>query len=245
LTSIARILAGACLLCLVTPAPADALIGRGWLERLSGPGPFRGWSLDARLLCLATPEKVDLRSMAQTFDDSPGVARLTFPRSENGRAWITGAGCHFLDSNRPRLEFGLEYGRLHSVRNVLDYRGRPGDDSEPRVNLNTFMVTADIRVNRILDVGAAIGRGAFSSPDDVFGDFTRTVTQPMRLTTRPLSAFSTDKRLEALVVRFDATKFLGEFTAEDFGARPGTFSEPGEIIWTWSIRVDPFALFWR
>jgi hypothetical protein len=100
-------------------------------------------------------------------------------------------------------------------------------------------------VNRILDVGAAYGRGWFSSPDDIFPDFSRAVWQPMRLTTRPLAAVSNNRNLDFIIVRFDATRFLGTFTAEDFGAAPGTYNEPGETIWTWSIRADVGALLWR
>jgi hypothetical protein len=143
------------------------------------------------------------------------------------------------------MQIGIDLGFLDSKRNVLDYSHLEGiteDDAE--VNLSTLMVTADLRVNRILDVGAAIGRGYFSSPSDLFPDFSRMVTQPMRLTTRPLSAFMDDKRAEALIVRFDGTRFHGTFIDEDFGARPGTYIEPGEIIWTWSVRADIFAFFW-
>jgi hypothetical protein len=239
------ILAAVCLLLVLTPAPAHAIIGGGWLERLSGPGPFKGLSLDLRLLCMAAPPERDLPEITARLDAESLGSKLTYPR-ENATIWLTGAGCHFLPQDQPRLQLGLEFAALGSSDNVLDYSNR-GDltQAQKKVNLKNFFITADIRVNRVLDVGAAFGRGWFSSAEDTFPSFSRTVTQPMRLTTRPLSVLSDDRRLEVLEVRFDATRFHGAFTAEDFGANPGTYREPGEIIWTWAIRADIGALLWR
>jgi hypothetical protein len=229
------------LLSTVLPRPAYALWGGGWLERLSGPGPFRGQVLDYRFLCIAAP---DAKDESSTSDPPPGKI---VTRELRDRVWLTGAGCHFLGSDDKRLEVGVDFGFLRSTENVLDYGNRPGlTDDDKDVGLRTFAVTADFRVNRILDVGAGFGRASFRSPDaDLFPGFSRTMSQPVRLTVRPLAALSNSRRAEALVMRFDATKFHGTFTADDFGAVPGTFTEPGEITWGWSIRIDPLAFLWR
>lgn len=233
--------AGACLLSLATPREAAALWGGGWLERLSGPGPFWGQVLDLRLLCVAAPDATD-----QT-------ARSNAPRARDwtvelgDRAWFTPAGCHFLGRDDKRMEIGIDAAWLNSSENVLDYGVRPGlTHEEKEVRLRTFMITADFRVNRVIDVGAAIGRASFKPQgrDDLFDDFSRTVSQPLRVTARPLAILANSRYTDALVLRFDATKFHGKFTAEDFGATPGTFNEPGEITWAWSIRVDALALLW-
>lgn len=232
------VVAGVCLL-LLAPAPAHALWGGGWLEKLSGPGPFRGQVFDARLLCVAT----EGASTRDRGDEAIG-SRITYALGD--RAWLTPAGCHRLKPDEKRVEFGVDFGFLGSQANVLDYtnRGVLGDD-DTEVNVRTFMVTADLRVNRVLDVGAGIGRASFNPErEDLFEGFSRVVLQPIRVTTRPLAIFSERAWTEALLLRFDATKFNGRFTAEDFGARPGSFNEPGEITWSWSIRVDPFAFFW-
>lgn len=240
------VVAGACLLSLMTPAPAYAIFGGGWLERLSGPGPFKGLLFDARLLCITGPHDSGTSDRGQQLDDESLGSRMTFPRDRDARVWFTGAGCHFLPPDKPRMEIGVDLGFWKSSENVLDYTNRPGlTDDDKQVRIRTFLVTADLRVNRVFDVGAGIGRASFSSDDDLlFPSFSRTVSQPMRLTTRPLTTFWNGPRSEALVVRFDATKFHGGFTAEDFGAVPGTFNEPGEIIWAWSVRIDAFSLFW-
>ena len=237
----ALVVAAALVASLIAPAPAHALWGDGWLERLSGPGPFWGNVFDLRLLCIAGPDAKDQTSTS----DPPLGKKLTYAISD--RVWLTGAGCHMLGRDDKRVEIGVDFGFLKSSANVLDYSNHPGSsDDERDVKLRTFAVTADLRVNRILDVGAAIGRASFRPAEGaLFPKFTRTLLQPLRITVRPLAFVANSRRSEALTLRFDATKFHGTFTAEDFGAVPGTFTEPGEITWAWSFRVDPFALFWR
>ena len=224
---------------------ANARFALAWLERLSGPGPFWGNVFDQRFLCVTLPGKA--ADAEAVLKDNEWGQRLTHKLGD--RAWLTVAGCHFLNTSRndPRLEVGVDFGFLKSSENVLNYTNRPGlSESDKEVGLRTLSLTADIRVNRVLDVGASIGRASFRSPEsDLFPDFSRTVTQPLRVTVRPLAFLSESARTEAFVLRFDATKFLGTFTADDFGALPGSFTEPGEINWAWSFRVDPLALIWK
>jgi hypothetical protein len=242
------VVAGACLVGLFTPAPAYALWGGGWLERLSGPGPFSGWVVNPRFLCVSAPMEGNERAAARdNLGRHEWSRRLIYPSDAEARIYASAIGCGFLHAEQPRLEVGLERGWMNSTDNVLDYSNFPLSDEDKEVKLRTLMITADMRINRVLDVGMAIGRASFSPGSDhaLFNDFSRTVSQPLRVAARPLTAFSKDRRAEALVIRFDATKFHGGFTAEDFGANPGSYNEPGEIVWGWSIRVDPLALLWR
>jgi hypothetical protein len=241
----AIVVAAALLFSVIVPRPAFALWGGGWLERLSGPGPFWGNVFDERFLCVALPGKAaDADSVLR---DNEWGRRLT--RQIGSRTWISAAGCQFLntDRNDPRLEVGVDFGFLSSSHNVLNYSNRPGlSEDDKKVGLRTFALTADVRVNRLVDVGASIGRASFRSPDaDLFPGFSRLMVQPLRVTVRPLVFLSTSSRSEAFVLRFDATKFSEAFTDADFGAAPGTFNEPGEITWAWSFRVDPLALIWK
>jgi hypothetical protein len=89
------VFACAWLLSLVTPVSAQGIIGRGWLERLSGPGPFTGLVLDARLVCLAEPVASRGNQTDNPFEGTLG-GRLTYPKTLESRVWVTGAGCHFL-----------------------------------------------------------------------------------------------------------------------------------------------------
>ena len=239
------VVAAACLLLFLIPAPAHALWGGGWLERLSGPGPFRGQVLDHRFLCISLPGVA--RAAHDALRDQSVIKDLTIPLGDRG--WLTPFGCSGIDvalndpgRTEPRLEVGIDLQLLHSAANVLDY-SQPGTTGPSEIGLRTFGLTADLRVNRVLDVGTGVGRAWFrSTANTPFDSFSRTVWQPLRVSVRPLAFLSPDTKAEAVVMRFDATKFEGTFTAADFGAAPGTFNEPGEITWAWSIRIDPFVL---
>jgi hypothetical protein len=243
-----------CLGGLFLSTPAYAWLGDGWLEKLSGPGPFRGLNVDLRLLCFATPDSQaprarGERSIAEVWNANAIGKAGTIPNDNpDARAWITLFGCHFLRRDEPRLELGFEYRRMSAKgeENLLDYSHRPGvTPQDEDVRFNSFTLTANLRVNRIVDVGAAIGRGSFSSPANLFGSFSKLVFQPLRVTVRPLSTVMRDSRLvEALLIRGEGTMFKGGFTDVEFGARPGSFSDPGEIVWGWSIIFDVSTLFW-
>jgi hypothetical protein len=245
-----------CAGCLATATPADAWLGDGWFERLSGAGPFRGLNVDLRLLCIASPDSPPDARFAPTGERTPermladnNIARAgTFPKRGDAGVWVTVFGCHFLNRDEPRLELGFSYSRMSAKgeENLLDYSHRPGLTPEDEdVRFNSFMLSADLRVNRIFDVGTAIGRGSFSSPANLFGSFSKLVFEPVRVTVRPLSTVLKNSRLvEMLLIRGEGRMFKGGFTDADFGARPGSYSEPGEIVWGWSLVFDLSTLFW-
>jgi hypothetical protein len=223
-------------------SPAHAWFGDGWLEMLSGPGPFHPWSLDARLVCLADPsqtpvitQKSDRFGWKITKELAPG-------------RWVGAGGCHFLDTDQPRLELGVQYMRTWSgAQNNLDYSHRPDlNDADKSVGMWSVMITADVRVNRVLDLGVAVGPASFTSADDeVFADFSKWAFQPVRVSVRPLAVINKkNPAWEFLTLRVDATKFNGGFRDSEFGARPGTFNEPGELVWGWRVMADISSLFW-
>jgi hypothetical protein len=163
------------------------------------------------------------------------------------RGWLTPVGCSGLDlpptnprRNDPRLEIGLELQLLESAENALKY----SQSAPSKVGLRMLNLTADLRLNRAADVGIGFGRAWFRSTGGTeFDSFHKAVWQPLRVTVRPLSFLSQKNRAtEALSLHFDATQFLGTFTDQQFGADANTYKEPGEITWSWSVRVDPFAL---
>jgi hypothetical protein len=245
-----------CVVSLAIATPADAWLGDGWFERLSGPGPFRGFSIDLRLLCLASPDSPPNPTFApageKTITDMLNDNRIaragTFPQRADAGAWVTVFGCHFLTRDEPRLELGVQYSRMNAKgdENLLDYSHRPGvTPQDEDVRFNSFMLTADLRVNRIFDVGAAIGRGSFSSPANVFSSFSKLVFEPVRITVRPLSTVLKNNRLvEALLIRGEGRMFKGGFTDVEFGARPGSYVEPGELAWGWALVFDVSTIFW-
>jgi hypothetical protein len=153
-------------------------------------------------------------------------------------------GCNFLDREEPRFEIGWQLATLQSKQNLLEYEASAPANRD--VNVRMLLVTGDIRVNRVLDVGAGWGIARFSAEDDaLFTPFDYYVSQPLRLTTRPLAVFLDQPVWEFVTVRFDATKIHGVFTDTQFGARPGTYSEAGELVWNWAVILDLGAVLWR
>jgi len=227
---------------LLTPAPAQALWGRGWLERLSGPGPFGGNMYGSRVLCLSRPRGTDNVDATRDNIERHGFAsQFLSSREPDKRIYFSLFGCNFLDRNEPRLEIGWQLATLRSKENLLKYG--PSAPSNRDVNVRMLLVTGDIRVNRVLDVGAGWGTARFSAEDDaLFRPFDYKVSQPLRLTTRPLATFLDRRAWEFVTVRFDATKIHGVFTDTQFGAQPGTYSEAGELVWNWAIIVDVGAM---
>lgn len=233
------VLACVCLLWIVSATPAYAWFGDGWVEKLSGPGPFKGFTADVRVLCLAIPEARIAKP--QGFGE-----RLRM--EVNDRMSISPAGCHYLQRDAPRVEIGFQYSRFwtDTEGNLLDYGHRPEVASLDRgVTMGLWMATADIRVNSMVDVGTAFGRARFGSPDQVFDDFGKWEFDPVRVSLRPMAPLSTQAWTEILNLRFEGKWFIGGFDDEDFGARPDTFNEPGEIVWGWSIVADFGPLLWQ
>ncbi len=227
----------ACLLSAIA-TPAYAWFGDGWIEKLSGPGPFSGFTADLRILCIALPSARVANPMG------PGE-HLRWEINE--RASVSGLGCHYLKRDAPRLEVGVQYSRYSAGgdANLLDYSHRPDMAGRDRgVRMGLWMATVDIRVNHMVDVGTAFGRARFGSPDGVFHDFGRWEFDPFRVSLRPLSAVSDARWAEMLNLRMEGRWFIGGFDGDDFGARPGTFSERGELVLGWSIVADLGPLFW-
>lgn len=225
-------LACSCLLSIIPAAPAYAWFGDGWLEKLSGPGPFKGFTLDTRLVCMAVP-KADRERVTGIGE------RMRY--QVNDRMSISPAGCHYLERDEPRVEIGFQYSRFWtgSEGNLLDYGHRPEvADLDRGVTMGLWMATADIRVNSMIDVGTAFGRARFGSPGDVFEDFGKWEFDPVRVSLRPMAPLSTQSWTEIFNLRFEGKWFIGGFDDQDFGAMPDSFDEPGEIVWGWSVVAD-------
>jgi hypothetical protein len=230
-----------CLSHLALPAPAEAIFGRGWLERLSGPGPFTGVTFGQDFICISRP--VDDDAIA-TFEESLG-RRVTVRPSKERIVHAGLVGCNYLPRDTPRLQIGFQASRLSSTDNLLDYTDRP-EVGDREVNVSMLLLTLDVRVNRVLDVGTAFGNARFSPDNDaLFGDFTRGVWQPLRVSMRPLAAVLPDKRFEAFTIQLELNHIPAGFKDTDFGARPGTFDEPSELLWNWWVGVDVGKFFWK
>jgi hypothetical protein len=226
-----------------TASAAEWILG-GWLEQLSGPGPFKTTAgvIEIEFLCFG---EIDGFSTALDNNDD-GLSkfrrklRLNLPR--RGGIGGIGLGCNFLDPTKPRLEFGFSRGSLEAKENPLTYNP-PLNADQKRVELRIWTITADVRVNQVLDIGMALGKATFEGQP--FGEFDRVVFEPIRVTLRPLMALpKRNTALEVLTLKFGAVRFNGGFADVDFKAQPDTFNARGEIDWTFGIGLDFGALLW-
>lgn len=224
--------------------PGDALAAVGWLEKLSGPGPFVGWQVNVPFACYG-------------FQDAP------WPAASEGRASIDqtapAAGgdqrqlrvnydCLMASADNWSIKFAVDVGRLSSTENELPYPG-VDDRLKPNVNALVLMPSASLSFGRftddmgsVIDVGVGVGAVRFSDDGNFFDAFWKPAFQPVRVAIRPLALFRKGVRWEFLEIGLNATIIGGEMTAADFGAA-GSFQESNELVWNRAIRVDLFKLF--
>jgi hypothetical protein len=210
---------------------ADAQIWR-WIYELSGPGPFRGWELERRLLCLTEPD----RNAGPAPAPSPG-------RERAARALeILGPGCFGnpeAEGRRRRASFNLAVGIFDAERNALTYE-RPGQDRD--VKLTTLEPSFWWRPIDAIEVGTGAGVLWFSGP--AFASFRRGFLEPLRLDVKPLAlaADLAGRRhpawTELLSLRAGVIVIPNAFRAEDFGAVPGSFQVSREVLRNFSVFID-------
>jgi hypothetical protein len=202
----------------------------GWLERLSGPGPFTVLGAEVEVACFGRwIQTVDGKTMS-TEEGVFGTPTLKWP-----------FGCYDLDRSKPRASLVVGVARLSTDTNPLQYddatAARPG-----RVKGLVLMPAFEIGLHRAVDVGLAVGLVRFSG--DRFDSFTRVVYEPVRLTVKPIAAVRKERWAEVLQFHLRAA-VIGDLDARDFGAVPGTFREERELLWSPSVVVDLGALFFR
>ena len=212
--------------------PTDAAAAIGWLEKLSGPGPFVGVMVPVSLACYG--ENLDTGTAAQPNQGQAG-------REPDLGLFVDFQDCLDANTRGPRVTFAVQFGRLWSQDNNLPYAGVPRGE-EPGVRIFLLIPAISTPVTRFLDVGAGLGFAHFSAEADAFDGFVRGAIQPVRLTVKPLSFFKLGRRWESVELRLNATVFTGRFTASDFGAT-GPFDERGELLWERILYVDVLKLF--
>jgi hypothetical protein len=217
-------LAVACTVSLVLGYPSSARAGVGWLEKLSGPGPFFGVVLPLTIRC-------DVIRQAPPSDDA-SVFVEQIDREKH--RYFT---CPLPTTDKPTWNrlLGVEFWRLWTDQNQLPYER----NVDTGVRVTAGLGTLELAISRSFKVGGAAGVASFSG--DAFDTFARVVVQPARLTVAPLAlAFPGHKNLEFLKVHANGNIFVGGVTARDFGAT-GDFKAPFELQWQTSIEIDVFA----
>jgi hypothetical protein len=212
-------------------APRDSQAFFGWIEQLSGPGPF-AWVTQFpfdRLACVVrTPDT-----------GSAFVHTLTTPRADattgGSRDNADVIRCLSDDPKAIKMFFSAELGVGASDRNVLF---ADADDDAHRVRMLGFKALAFYRATPFLDLGGGIGVNRFSGRD--FDRFYR-VSIPLRARVVPAGFADGNSRWRAFYVTLQTDYFPAAFTSENFGA-PGDWRESHEFLNSYFLGVDVLRL---
>jgi hypothetical protein len=217
-----RVAVGVSILLLLASARGAEAVGKGWLEKLSGPGHFAGFeTTDIPLWCF-------------------GMERLK------------GFGCAELGSKPHFFMVGLSYANLDSTKNDLEYEdGTSADARKVNLQTWTLSLNRRIHPLLDVGVGVSTNRfdGQLFSPfRKVSFDLPRVVIRPLAL----IDVLRKEKEpvklgpvrvAEILQVKLRLAVFPGELTASDFGAVEGTYRESGEWLGGVSIGFG-ITMFW-
>jgi hypothetical protein len=210
----------------VTARPASASLGDwlGWLEELSGPGPFHGPTVTFdRLAC-----------WSESVGGGP-VERVAF--ADRADPCRNGAD---RERRHVRAYLSIELAHFRSSRNVL---AENPESDDAQVGLTRVNALVFARVVQGVEVGGGLGFNHFGgkgAAGDDFG-FTR-VTLPLRVRVRPGMWVAPESRWSRLVhfsVGFD--RLPSAFDAADFGQQ-GSFRESGESLATAYVGFDVLSV---
>jgi len=202
--------------------PHDSFAIWGWIEQLSGPGPFRPaiqLPFD-RLLCVV----------------SDGTSRTV--QSVAASDTDAAAACAKDDPTRVKAFVSLEVPFATSAENVLfPNESRLGTH---QVTLYAFRPVFFFRALPSVDVGAGIGWNHFSGDD--FQAFSR-VSIPLRARIIPAGLFSREStRGRAIYLSLQADLFPQQFTNVDFGS-PVRWTADHDFVASVFLGIDLLRVF--
>ena len=208
---------GAVFLGCAFPSPAHAW----WefLEQLSGPGPFKGWDLQARVLCLVRTPDIDPTTKTQRVDASGQPVFKTEPKSAPVIGTIVSA-CRIRpgETRRAGVDVGVRF--LTADGDVRFANGKPIDMTtlEGAISYNVFSSQPD---SDYLDVAFGAGMYWFASED--FESFRGFFLEPVRIEFHPTTRMKQRTKWSALmpVLRAGYLLFPAGFETAKFNAAPG------------------------
>ena len=217
---------------LIAPAPAQAWWG--WLDELSGPGPWMFGDLQYRIVCIE-----DRGSDAQAFGATDKNQRPNVLRSLNSfdgfakvAAAVSGAGCLLQPGVRPRASVNFATGIFGAVAN----NPRPPGAGRLAMQKYEFSASTFLDQAKIFQVNA--GGGVLKGLGD--SDFNRgywTVSTTMTPYAAVPRDSGTTSLLRTITVNVGVVVVPNGFAASDFGAT-GPFRSEHEVLKTISLTLD-------
>jgi hypothetical protein len=204
---------------LLWPSPAHAAQGFwGWLEELSGPGPFTGWLFSTPVAC------------------------------RQGDEWVyCGPGKLRRDSKEIRRKIELKFGVLSSDERQR-FQDLPKDATGNVGSVYAVPVTVvyAFRLHRTIEAGPGVGFLRISGSG--FKSLYRLTLSPVNATIRPLLAReSWENNRWARVVRFEFDTLLvtAGFDGADFGNSETSFRSGREFLTKIGFVLDFGEVIWR
>ena len=217
------------------PAPAHAWFD--WLDELSGPGRFKGWHLEARLVCfterVSTQTPTQSQSQSQTQTPPPAPTQTPTRGSganetqgdlvdQNFSGGITFSACKVRPGETRRASIDLGFRLLRYTDDSASNAFAGGNS----ISLSTFVPSFEWRVftnPRIDVVDAGVGAGVYfftslgSSPGG-FNSFSGLIVEPVRLDFHAPTVLTRDHWWAAIPnLRFGLIVFPGGFDTHAFG----------------------------
>jgi hypothetical protein len=215
---------------LMLPAPAHAWFD--WLDELSGPGRFKGWHLEARLVCFTEKVPTPTPTPAPT-PTPPPPNRTPTPSNaanetqgdlvdQNFSGGITFSACKVRPGETRRASIDLGFRLLRYTDDSASNAFAGGNS----ISLSTFVPSFEWRVftnPRIDVVDAGVGAGVYfftslgSNPGG-FNSFSGLIVEPVRLDFHAPTVLTRDHWWAAIPnLRFGLIVFPGGFDANAFG----------------------------
>jgi hypothetical protein len=200
--------------------PAQAYAARGfwgWLEELSGPGPFTGKGFSQAIACVGgNPDRVTWCKDTRDKKDVPGIPQTILIST----GWFASDGPRFSDLPATDPD-NLGKVRLWSLNGL--YLFRP---------------------HRSLDIGPGVGFVRLSGAG--FDPFYKPVLTPMHASFSPFTLIWPSSKIARIPrVDFELAFFPKGFNGkDDFNNRNTTFDSGPEVIKRLGIVFDFGAVFW-
>jgi hypothetical protein len=211
------ILLCACLLC---PAAARAQDGGflEWLQKMSGPGPFKGYGAFVRVYCVDK--------------DDHGAWFCFGPADSEDRA---GDERHIFALGVSWLKSFKDEPRFFDVQNTA-----VDPHAFDQISVWRFEPRYYYRFHRALDAGVGFGARRYSG--EGFSSFTQWSITPASIVFTPGGAPSSSEshRWWRLVKLHLDESWIDHISAKDFGS-PSIYEKDLEFLTSFSIELDPFV----
>jgi hypothetical protein len=173
----------------------------GFLEELSGPGPFTGIRLDLLVLCMPEPS-----------EQAPRVA------------WGSSREC---GAATDVPEIVVEYSRYASDKNDLFPEEPESDFAKVKITSLEGSLLYPLGSGEVVFVGGGVGIQRFSG--DAFGSFYRPALLG-NLRIYPLGQLDNPRLKRFIAFSWVPTLIFPGYDWQDFGAPQGTFSESVDML---------------